>query len=347
MGLVTSVLYDCNAMNDVLGYNVVTTKRMPRSAVNTRGNGQPVKEVTMSSIPRASGIYKIVCTSTGKVYIGSSTDLRGRKSDHWSALRRGDHRNRMLQSAWNKYGENAFTYEVLELVLVSFLLEREQYWIDRLRCCDRRKGFNLSPTAGSTLGKRHSLETRRKQSEVKKGKGDPLSPEARRLVAEKNTGKKRSIETRQKIAESNRRRVYSLETRQKIAEANRNRPPYKLSAEACLERSERLKGKPRPPEVMAKVAAANRGRKRSEESRRKQSETLKGRKPSKSMMQASFNAVAKRWILTDPEGNEYHVTGLSVFCREYGLSYSKMFYIASGKAKKERGGWKCRRADYG
>jgi hypothetical protein len=236
---------------------------------------------------------------------------------------------------------------VLELVLVSFLLEREQYWIDRLRCCDRRKGFNLSPTAGSTLGKRHSLETRRKQSEVKKGKGDPLSPETRRLVAEKNTGKKRSLETRQKIGNAHRGKKRSEQARQNIVNGLRNRASYKLSVEACRERSERLKGKPRPPEVMAKVAAANRGRKRSEESRRKQSETLKGRKPSKSMMQASFNAVAKRWILTDPEGNEYHVTGLSVFCREHGLSYSKMFYIASGKAKKERGGWKCRRADYG
>jgi group I intron endonuclease len=115
-----------------------------------------------SSIPQTSGVYKIVCIPTGKIYIGSAINLHKRRREHWADLRAFRHRNRRLQNAWNKYGETEFKFEVIELVLASFILEREQFWMDKLRASDRHKGFNLHPTAGSAYGFRRSEESKQK-----------------------------------------------------------------------------------------------------------------------------------------------------------------------------------------
>lgn len=122
-----------------------------------------------SSIPQTSGIYKIVCLPTGKLYIGSSDNLRVRSLSHWAYLRGQRHANAYLQNAWNKYGESSFAFEIIELILSSFLLEREQYWIDKLQACDHRKGFNFSPVAGSARGVKHTEESKRRMGEGRKG----------------------------------------------------------------------------------------------------------------------------------------------------------------------------------
>lgn len=38
-------------------------------------------------IPRASGIYFIVCKATGRFYVGSAVNLHERRRSHWTALR--------------------------------------------------------------------------------------------------------------------------------------------------------------------------------------------------------------------------------------------------------------------
>jgi len=113
-----------------------------------------------SSIPQTSGIYKIVCLPTGKVYVGSAVNLNKRWAGHCSLFRNAKHPNRYLQHAWNKHGEASFKFEVIELILAPFLLEREQFWIDKLRCCDPRKGFNILPKAGSHYGAKRTAESR-------------------------------------------------------------------------------------------------------------------------------------------------------------------------------------------
>src|SRR5437588_1377253 len=102
-------------------------------------------------IPETSGIYRIVCKSTGKMYIGSSANLRIRQYNHFRELRLMIHPNQKLQRAWNKYGPDAFTFEIVELALPLLLLEREQYWLDKLKPFGN-KGFNIASIAKSTLG---------------------------------------------------------------------------------------------------------------------------------------------------------------------------------------------------
>lgn len=53
-------------------------------------------------------------TETGDAYVGSSIQGRQRKNTHYSTLRRQKHHCRHLQNAWNKYGETAFVYSILE-----------------------------------------------------------------------------------------------------------------------------------------------------------------------------------------------------------------------------------------
>ena len=94
----------------------------------------------------------------------------------------GSRPNSPLVKAIIKYGYINFYFTVLETCKPYEVLEREQYWLDLIS-----PEYNLSPTAGSTLGislstetkaklrvahlgKSHSLETRKLMSETRKGK---------------------------------------------------------------------------------------------------------------------------------------------------------------------------------
>lgn len=62
-----------------------------------------------------TGIYQIKNTLNGRFYIGASTNnFKQRWSEHKSLLRKGIHGSFLLQEDWNKYGESAFTFEILE-----------------------------------------------------------------------------------------------------------------------------------------------------------------------------------------------------------------------------------------
>lgn len=82
-----------------------------------------------------SGIYKITNTVNGKFYIGSSTDITRRFNEHRSRLNKTVHKNRILQRAWHKHGEDKFTFETIEECAndQKLLLEREQYYLDLLK----------------------------------------------------------------------------------------------------------------------------------------------------------------------------------------------------------------------
>lgn len=135
-----------------------------------------------------SGIYKIQCRANGRIYIGSAKNLSTRKYQHLYALRLGTHYNRHLQNAWNKYGEDEFDFSILEFCDIELLIEREQYYIDQLSPTLR---FNISPKAGSALGVKHTDETKKKLSIIRKG--FQLSPDARKRVSESLSNRWKSI----------------------------------------------------------------------------------------------------------------------------------------------------------
>lgn len=96
------------------------------------------------------GIYVIRHIESGKVYVGSASNISKRWHRHRKDLRLGRHPNKHLQAAWTMYGEDAFVFEVLELT--SEFDAREQYWIDKTECLNSDKGYNYCPVARSTRG---------------------------------------------------------------------------------------------------------------------------------------------------------------------------------------------------
>lgn len=138
-----------------------------------------------------SGVYRICNIVTGKVYIGSGISIRVRRDDHFRKLIAGKHGNRYLQRAWNKYGDRSFTFETIERCTVELLLTREQYWMDYHRSYDPAFGYNLSPTAGSVLGIKHSEEFKRARSKTLKDLWDsPRGEEMRASLIERSNKRK-------------------------------------------------------------------------------------------------------------------------------------------------------------
>lgn len=111
-----------------------------------------------------SGIYRITNTINGKIYIGSSVNITERWYRHKRLLRKDAHHNKHLQNAWNKYGESEFTFTIIENCEVDNLTVREQYFLNTLK-----PQYNICPTAGSSLGWKHSEETKRHLSKVGMG----------------------------------------------------------------------------------------------------------------------------------------------------------------------------------
>jgi group I intron endonuclease len=143
----------------------------------------------------SSGVYQIINTVDGKVYVGSAMYLPQREASHRYYLRKGNHHCVHLQRAWNRDGEDAFAFEVLEEVSdPERLIEREQYWMDAFDVV--KTGYNITPVAGSVLGFRHTTETKAKIGAASKAR--QCSPEAKAVASarqkriEKNKAKLRA-----------------------------------------------------------------------------------------------------------------------------------------------------------
>jgi hypothetical protein len=78
------------------------------------------------------------------IYIGQTRDPKLRKRIHFQQLRDNYHVNIHLQAAYNKYGRQAFYFEVIESGITEDVIDsREQYWINHYDSF--RNGFNRTP----------------------------------------------------------------------------------------------------------------------------------------------------------------------------------------------------------
>lgn len=88
------------------------------------------------------GIYKITNIKNNKVYIGSSKNIEIRFKAHLSRLNGNYHINKHLQSAYNKYGNKNFKFEVIKLVPLSILRRAEDYFIRKYNSLNPKFGYN-------------------------------------------------------------------------------------------------------------------------------------------------------------------------------------------------------------
>lgn len=218
---------------------------------------------------RESGIYKITNTARGKVYVGSAVNLYQRRHSHFSNLRLRRHPNAKLQNAFNKYGENAFVFDVLELADTRSLAAREQHWMDALDAV--KTGYNIFPIARSSAGVKMKEETKQKLRAAHKGKkltkkhiaavkaglarvrDRVRSPEEIAKRAAAATGKKHTAATKRKIRAKALGRVISAATRKKIAETQKGRPQSEALRRALAAAHI---GSKRTEETKAKMRAA-------------------------------------------------------------------------------------------
>ncbi len=110
-----------------------------------------------------SGIYIITCLINGKVYVGRSVSVLSRLGGHKSKLKENKHANIYLQRAWNKYGEEKFSFELLEEWDIEFLPSMETWWINILNSTNRDSGYNLALPNHKKVGLA-SEETKKKMS---------------------------------------------------------------------------------------------------------------------------------------------------------------------------------------
>jgi len=118
------------------------------------------------------GAYLLMNTVTRKPYVGASVNVERRWRVHKCELRGGKHCNSKLQRAWDKYGEKAFDFSLLEECDRTDLVGCEQNWIDRYGAMS--KGYNILSHARSTQGRKFSAEALIKlRDAARKAWGDP------------------------------------------------------------------------------------------------------------------------------------------------------------------------------
>lgn len=114
------------------------------------------------------GIYAIRNLINQKIYIGQSTNVEDRIAHHKSALRHNRHENQHLQRSWNKYGEESFSFFILEECNEERLDELERMYISEYKSIDGEHGYNNE--TGGSLNKHISDEAKRKMSQKAKGR---------------------------------------------------------------------------------------------------------------------------------------------------------------------------------
>ena len=208
-----------------------------------------------------SGVYKITNTVSGRVYVGSSSNISKRWLAHKFLLKNGQHHSRLLQRSWDKHGADVFVFEIIVLFPVDLLLQKEQEWIERLNAASPRNGFNVLPTAGSQRGAKRTAQARLNMSKAAKGKKKP----------------KRTPEHQAKLTQARIGKVFSAEVRAKISTAQTGKKRGPHSEATKLKISEAHKGEKPNIEALKKAWAAVRGSKHSMETRQQMSSTHKAR----------------------------------------------------------------------
>jgi len=197
---------------------------------------------------KITGIYKIESKiKPERIYIGSAVDIGKRWGTHLSRLRNSNHGNPKLQSHFNKYGDVDLEFSILLGCERDDLIKNEQYFIDSYK-----PWFNIRKIADSNLGLRYKLSQETRIKMFRKRLDGDYKLRAKGISPSK--------ETRLKISNSLKGRI--------------------KSAEECKNISKGQLGikKPKTEEQKKRISIWQKGRKHSEKTKKKMSESMMGNK---------------------------------------------------------------------
>jgi group I intron endonuclease len=134
---------------------------------------------------------------SGKIYIGSASNIKTRLLQYFNINYLERNKTMYICNSLKEHGYSAFSLTIFEIIDLTDLskdsarkkiLAREQYYLDKLLELELSNTFNISLTAGSSLGQVRSEETKVKMSEAKLGEKHPFF------------GKIHSVETKAKMS---------------------------------------------------------------------------------------------------------------------------------------------------
>ena len=241
-----------------------------------------------------SGIYKILNTHTSRIYIGQAKLLKVRWNQHKSSLLNSKHQNRFLQADFKKCREELghddfLEFHVLEMMEGSTKEERglrEEHWIaqwfDSGKQC-----YNLIPKAISREGcpSKNPEETKAKKSAKGKelwsdsafrekmlatprsGENSPSwgthhTPETIEKIKTARALQECSSETRNKMSLSHRGYECSESTKQKIGEKNSQNMKELWQNSEYRQHMIEVSGHEQTDETRKKISNAMSGRKK-------------------------------------------------------------------------------------
>ena len=253
-----------------------------------------------------SGVYKLTNKLNGRIYIGSAGEFKERWKTHAKRLKNGKHTNKFLQADFNKCGEEAFVFEVVEVIEGSqenrLLVEQryiDQHYDDQQQCYNLTRSVNkrgpkchsYNPEQTAIKHKenpnRHRWSEEEKKAISAKLRGHIVSEETRQKLREKNLGKKHTEESKRKCSESNKGKhkecLFEPEIRKKALEASvearKGKPAWNKGRQCTEEEKKAISERHKlycasNPEWVKRQAEAHKGKKQSEETKIKRSKSL-------------------------------------------------------------------------
>lgn len=238
------------------------------------------------NMDKIAGVYQIENIIDGKLYIGSSVDIKTRFRSHKSYLRRGIHTNIHLQRAYNKYRKKNFIYSIILLCDPENTLLYEQMLLDA-----GIGDYNIAEDASAPnkgkygelntfYGKMHTNETKKlisKHHADVSGKNHPLygkhhSKKSRELISKNHAdvkGKNNPNYGKRGKESSSYGRVQTEEAKKKVSEAKKRYWQNRVDRTITDEHKKKVS------EGLVKYYETHDSYKRTKENRKKISDSLK------------------------------------------------------------------------
>lgn len=156
-------------------YSLCSLMSVLPAGIKLYENADSQKLAIITENKNKSGVYLWTHKGSSKKYIGSAVDLSKRLYNYYLLSYITHHsKNSYIYKALIAHGYSAFSLSILEYIdssnvskdeLKDLILKREQYYIDLFK-----PEYNILPTAGSSMGFKHSEETKKQLSDLRKGK---------------------------------------------------------------------------------------------------------------------------------------------------------------------------------